>query len=118
MSAATLVVAPAAVVRAVVGYNDAVVRKFAIAAIFWAVIAFTVGVYLALELSFPSLNFGLEFLNFGRLRPVHTSAAIFAFGGSALFGTSFYVVQRTCRARLFGARPSPTSCSGATSSSS
>ncbi|MCW3476767.1 cytochrome-c oxidase, cbb3-type subunit I [Rhodovastum sp. RN2-1] len=79
-----------------------VVRKFLIASVFWAVVAFLVGVYLALELSWPSLNFGLSFLNFGRLRPVHTSAAIFAFGGSALFAKSFYVVQRTCRARLFG----------------
>jgi cytochrome c oxidase cbb3-type subunit 1 len=91
----------AAVPRAIV-YNEAVVRKFVIAAVFWAVIAFSVGLYLALELTFPELNFGLEFLNFGRLRPVHTSAAIFAFGGSTLFGTCFYVVQRTCRARLFG----------------
>ena len=66
------------------------------------VVAFLVGVCIAAELSWPALNLGLSFTNFGRLRPVHTSAAIFAFGGSALFGTSFYVVQRTCRARLFG----------------
>src|SRR5579859_793059 len=69
---------------------------------FWGVAAFTVGVYIALQLCFPALNLGLEWTSFGRLRPVHTSAAIFAFGGSALIGTSFYVVQRTCRARLFG----------------
>ncbi|HVJ55337.1 MAG TPA: cytochrome-c oxidase, cbb3-type subunit I [Aliidongia sp.] len=83
-------------------YNEAIVRKAVVATVFWGVVAFAVGVYLALELSFPSLNFGLEFLNFGRLRPVHTSAAIFAFGGSALIGSAFHVVQRTCRARLFG----------------
>ena len=83
-------------------YNEAIVKKFIIAAMFWGVVAFLVGVYIATELAWPELNFGLSFLNFGRLRPVHTSAAIFAFGGYALFGTSFYVVQRTCRARLFG----------------
>jgi cytochrome c oxidase cbb3-type subunit 1 len=65
-------------------------------------VAFSVGLYIALELAFPALNFGLEFLNFGRLRPVHTSAAIFAFGGSALLASSFHIVQRTCRTRLFG----------------
>ena len=79
-----------------------VVKKFVIATMFWAIVAFLVGVYIAAELAWPSLNLGLSFTNFGRLRPVHTSAAIFAFGGSALLGTSFYVVQRTCRARLFG----------------
>ncbi|MCC6719697.1 MAG: cytochrome-c oxidase, cbb3-type subunit I [Acetobacteraceae bacterium] len=94
--------APARAVRAAVAYNEDVVKKFTIAAMFWAVVAFTVGVLLALQLAFPIFNLGLEFTGFGRLRPVHTSAAIFAFGGSALIGTSFYVVQRTCRARLFG----------------
>ncbi|MDE2574166.1 MAG: cytochrome-c oxidase, cbb3-type subunit I [Rhodospirillales bacterium] len=86
----------------IIEYNEAVVRKFVIAAVFWGLVAFLVGIYIALELTWPSLNFGLSFLNFGRLRPVHTSAGIFAFGGSALLGTSFYVVQRTCRTRLFG----------------
>jgi cytochrome c oxidase cbb3-type subunit 1 len=83
-------------------YNEAIVRKFVIAAVFWAIVAFSVGLYIALELTWPMLNFGLPWLNFGRLRPVHTSAAIFAFGGSALIGTAFHVVQRTSRARLFG----------------
>jgi len=83
-------------------YNDAVVKKFVIAAIFWAIVAFLVGVWIATELAWPAANLGLSWINFGRLRPVHTSAAIFAFGGSALFGTSFFVVQRTCRARLWG----------------
>ncbi len=85
-----------------VEYNEAIVKKFLIAAMFWAVVAFLLGVVLALQLSWPMFNLGLEYTAFGRLRPVHTSAAIFAFGGSALFSTSFYVVQRTCRARLFG----------------
>jgi cytochrome c oxidase cbb3-type subunit I len=83
-------------------YNDAVVKKFVIASMFWGIVAFLVGVYIASELAWPALNFGLPWINFGRLRPVHTSAGIFAFGGSALLGTSFYVVQRTCRARLWG----------------
>ena len=83
-------------------YNEEVVRKFIIAAMFWAVVAFAVGCYIAAELTWPELNLGYSFTNFGRLRPVHTSAAIFAFGGSMLFATAFYVVQRTCHARLFG----------------
>ncbi len=83
-------------------YNEAVVKKFVIATMFWGVVAFLVGVVLAAQLAWPELNLGISYTNFGRLRPVHTSAAIFAFGGSALLGTSFYVVQRTCRARLFG----------------
>jgi cytochrome c oxidase cbb3-type subunit 1 len=84
------------------GYNEAVIRKFTLAAAFWAVVAFLVGVVIALQLAFPALNLGLEWTTFGRLRPVHTSAAIFAFGGNALFATSLYVVQRTSRASLFG----------------
>src|SRR3954466_8824396 len=83
-------------------YNEDVVRAFVIATMFWGIAAFTLGVYLALELAFPAFNLGLEWFSFGRLRPAHTSAAIFAFGGNALLGTSLYVVQRTCRARLWG----------------
>ncbi len=86
----------------IVGYNEEVVRKFAIATAFWGVVAFLAGVYIALQLAFPALNLGLEWTTFGRLRPLHTSAAIFAFGGNALLMTSLYVVQRTCRAPLFG----------------
>ena len=88
--------------RAAEAYNMDVVRKFTIAAMFWAIVAFSLGVMLALQLAWPVFNLGFEYTAFGRLRPVHTSAAIFAFGGSALFATSFYVVQRTCHARLFG----------------
>ena len=86
----------------VVVYNEKIVKKFIIAAMFWAIVAFLVGLVLALQLSWPAFNLGFSFTNFGRLRPVHTSGAIFAFGGSALFATSFHIVQRTCRARLFG----------------
>jgi cytochrome c oxidase cbb3-type subunit 1 len=83
-------------------YNDGVVRAGVIASMFWAVAGLLVGVYIAAELAFPQLNLGLSWINFGRLRPVHTSAVIFAFGGNVLICTSFYVVQRTCRARLAG----------------
>ena len=71
-----------------------------IATSFWGVVGLLVGVVIAAQLTFPLLNLDLEFTTFGRLRPLHTSAVIFAFGGNALLATSFYVVQRTCRARL------------------
>ncbi|WP_168880164.1 cytochrome-c oxidase, cbb3-type subunit I [Rhizobium sp. P28RR-XV] len=83
------------------GYFDEVIRYGLVATVFWGVIGFLVGVVIAAQLAFPDLDFA-PYLNFGRLRPVHTSAVIFAFGGNALIMTSFYVVQRTCRARLFG----------------
>ena len=83
-------------------YVEAPIRAFTIATVFWGLAAFAAGVYIALQLAFPALNLGLEYTTFGRLRPLHTSAVIFAFGGNALLGTSLYVVQRTCRARLFG----------------
>ena len=82
-------------------YNEAVVRLFTIASLFWGIAAFLVGVVIAFQLAYPALNLN-EWTTFGRLRPLHTSAAIFAFGGNVLLGTSLYVVQRTCRARLFG----------------
>ncbi|HPD83713.1 MAG: cytochrome-c oxidase, cbb3-type subunit I [Alphaproteobacteria bacterium] len=81
-------------------YNDDVVRLFTLATIFWGVVGFLVGVLIAAQLAFPDLNIE-PYLNFGRLRPLHTSAVIFAFGGSALFATSYYVVQRTCGVRLW-----------------
>ncbi len=83
-------------------YFDDVVKKFVLAAVFWGIVGFIAGDYIAWQLAFPALNLDLEWTTFGRLRPVHTSAVIFAFGGNALIGTSFYVVQRTCRASLFG----------------
>jgi cytochrome c oxidase cbb3-type subunit 1 len=82
-------------------YFDEVVRYGVIATTFWGIVGFLVGVVVALQLSFPDLNIE-PWLNFGRMRPLHTSAVIFAFGGNALIATSFYVVQRTSRARLFG----------------
>ncbi|MEI4471045.1 cytochrome-c oxidase, cbb3-type subunit I [Frigidibacter sp. MR17.24] len=85
-------------------YDDAVVRAGVIATTFWGVVGFLVGVVIAAQLAFPALNFvwaeGL--LNFGRLRPLHTSAVIFAFGGNALIMSAFYIVQRTSAARLWG----------------
>jgi cytochrome c oxidase cbb3-type subunit 1 len=82
-------------------YNDDIVKLFTIATIFWAIVGFAAGLLIALQMAFPALNVE-PFLTFGRLRPVHTSAVIFAFGGNALIATSYYVVQRTCRARLWG----------------
>ena len=83
-------------------YNDDVIKAGVIASVFWGIAGFLVGVVLAFQLAFPELNFDTPYTNFGRLRPVHTSAVIFAFGGNVLIATSFYVVQRTCRARLAG----------------
>ena len=82
-------------------YMDGPIRYGVIATVFWGVTGFLVGVIVAAQLAFPDLNIE-PWLNFGRLRPLHTSAVIFAFGGNALIATSFYVVQRTSRARLFG----------------
>ena len=85
-------------------YLDGVVRYGVIATVFWGIIGFIAGTFIASQLAFPQLNFewGQPYLNFGRLRPLHTSAVIFAFGGNALIATSFYVVQRTTAARLWG----------------
>ncbi|MFM5930886.1 MAG: cytochrome-c oxidase, cbb3-type subunit I [Novosphingobium sp.] len=81
-------------------YYDDVIRWGVIATVFWGMAGFAAGLFIALQLAFPALNLDLEWTTFGRLRPLHTSAVIFAFGGNALIATSFYVVQRTCRARL------------------
>ena len=81
-------------------YDDDPIRWGIIATVFWGMAGFLAGLFIALQLAFPVLNFGLEWTTFGRVRPLHTSAVIFAFGGNALIATSFYVVQRTCRARL------------------
>ncbi len=80
-------------------YNYKVVRQFTVMSVIWGIVGMLVGVIIAAQLVWPELNFG--FLHFGRLRPLHTNAVIFAFGGCALMGSSFYVVQRTCHARLF-----------------
>ena len=82
-------------------YNYKVVRQFAIMTIVWGIVGMLVGVIIASQLAWPQLNLGLPWTHFGRLRPLHTNAVIFAFGGCALFATSYYVVQRTCQTRLF-----------------
>src|SRR3990170_6725827 len=81
-------------------YNYKVVRQFTVATVVWGVVGMLVGVFIAAQLLWPALNFDIPWLSFSRLRPLHTNAVIFAFGGSALFATSYYVVQRTCHARL------------------
>ncbi len=80
-------------------YNYKVVRQFTVMSVIWGIVGMLVGVIIAAQLVWPELNFG--FLHFGRLRPLHTNAVIFAFGGCALMGSSLYVVQRTCHTRLF-----------------
>lgn len=84
------------------GYMDDVIRAGVIATTAWGVVGFMAGTYIAFQLAFPALNLDLPFTTFGRLRPLHTSAVVFAFGGNALIATSFYVVQRTSAARLWG----------------
>ena len=97
---------PAAVAPQTIGgkpkYNYGPIKFGSVAAVFWGIAGFTVGCLIAFELAFPALNLDLPWTSFGRLRPLHTSAVIFAFGGNVLIATSFYVVQRTCRARLAG----------------
>ena len=82
-------------------YNDKVVRQFAIMTVIWGIVGMLVGVIIAAQLLWPALNFDIPWLTYSRLRPLHTNAVIFAFGGSALFAASYYVVQRTCHVRLF-----------------
>lgn len=85
-------------------YMDGPIRFGVVATAFWGVVGFLVGVVIAFQLAWPDLNFqwAQGYLNFGRLRPLHTSAVIFAFGGNALIATAFYVVQRTSASRLWG----------------
>jgi len=83
-------------------YNYGPIKFTAIAALFWGIAGFLVGLYLALELAYPQFNLDLPWINFGRLRPLHTSAVIFAFGGNVLLACSFYIMQRTSRARMAG----------------
>jgi cytochrome c oxidase cbb3-type subunit 1 len=82
-------------------YSDTVVRGFALVAVVYGIVGMLVGVFIAAELAWPDLNMGIPYLSYGRLRPLHTNAVIFAFGGSVLFATCYHVVQRTCQARLF-----------------
>ncbi|ALQ07798.1 MULTISPECIES: cytochrome-c oxidase, cbb3-type subunit I [Pseudoalteromonas] len=82
-------------------YNYKVVRQFAIMTVIWGIVGMSIGVLIAAQLAWPALNFDTPWLTYSRLRPLHTNAVIFAFGTSALFATSYYVVQRTCQTRLF-----------------
>lgn len=82
-------------------YSDKVIRQFSIMAVVWGVVGMLVGVIIAAQLVWPELNLNLPWTSFGRLRPLHTNAVIFAFGGCTLFATSYYVVQRTCQVKLF-----------------
>lgn len=82
-------------------FNYKIVRQFAIMTVVWGIVGMFVGVWIAAQLLWPELNLNIPWLSYGRLRPLHTNAVIFAFGGSALFATSYYVVQRTSQARLF-----------------
>ncbi len=83
-------------------YNYRVVRQFSVMAVVWGVVGMLVGVVIASQLAWPEFLGGIPWLSYGRLRPLHTNAVIFAFGGCALMGTSYYVVQRTSNVRLFG----------------
>ena len=87
--------------QAAVAYTDDTVRGFALAAVLWGLVGMFVGVLIAAQLAFPDLTYGVPWLSYGRLRPLHTNAVIFAFGGCALFATSYHVVQRTCQVPLF-----------------
>ncbi len=82
-------------------YDDKIVRAFALITCVWAVVAMLVGVVVALQLVLPALNLGWTFTSFGRLRPLHTNAAIFAFGGNAIFAAVYYSTQRLCKARMW-----------------
>jgi cytochrome c oxidase cbb3-type subunit 1 len=89
---------------ATVFYNDRIVRQFAAATVVWGIVGMLVGVFIAAQLYWPALNFDVPWLSYGRLRPLHTNAVIFAFGGCGLIATSYYVVQRTCHVRLISDR--------------
>ena len=82
-------------------YDDAIVKKFTLATLLWAAVAFLVGIIIALEMAYPALNGGLKWITFGRLRPLHTNAAIFAFAGNAIFAGIYYSSQRLLKARMF-----------------
>lgn len=85
-------------------YNYKVVRQFAVMAVVWGILGMAMGVFIAAQLVWPDMMYGIEWMSYGRLRPLHTNSVIFAFGGCALFATSYYVVQRTCHTRIFSDR--------------
>ncbi len=85
-------------------YDNLIVKKFGQATLFWSVVGMLVGVLIAFQLAYPKLNFGLPYTSFGRLRPLHTNAVIFAFVGNAVFAGSYWILQRTLKTRLFNSR--------------
>src|SRR4051812_40584555 len=82
-------------------YDNTSVRNFAFATIIWGIIGMLVGLLAATQLAWPAMNFGLEFITFGRIRPLHTNAVIFAFVGNGIFTGVYYSLQRLCKARMF-----------------
>ena len=82
-------------------YDNKVVRNFAFATMFWAIVGLFVGLIAAVEIYTPGMNLGLDFFTFGRMRPLHTNAVIFAFVGNGIFMGVYYSLQRLCKARLF-----------------
>ena len=98
-------------------YDNRIVRNFAIATTVWGLVGMSVGLLAAVQLFFPALNLDTPFLTFGRIRPLHTNAVIFAFVGNGMFMGIYYSLQRLCKARMFSdllsayARPVPVECS-------
>jgi cytochrome c oxidase cbb3-type subunit I/II len=84
-----------------VSYDNNIVRLFAMAAMLWGIVGFLVGILVAIKLYWPEFLGGLDFLSYGRLRPLHTNAVIFAFAGNAIFVGVYYSLQRLCKARMF-----------------
>ena len=82
-------------------YNYKVVRQFAVMSVVWGIVGMAMGVFIAAQLVWPDMTYGIEWMSYGRLRPLHTNTVIFAFGGCALFASSYYIVQRTCHTRIF-----------------
>ena len=94
-------------------YDLKVVRYFSIMTVVWGIVGMAVGLLLAAQLAWPALNFDIPYLTFSRIRPLHTNAVIFAFGGCALMASAFYAVQRTCHTKLISNGLAACSCSGA-----
>src|SRR2546421_2383705 len=82
-------------------YDNAIVRAFAIATVVWGIVGMTAGLLCAVQLFFPAANLNFQFITFGRLRPLHTNAVIFAFIGNGMFTGIYYSLQRLCKARMF-----------------
>src|SRR5579883_3321561 len=104
MNAATDTSKPAAGTSAAVEtfkYDNAIVRAFAIATVLWGIVGMSAGLLCAVQLFFPAANLDFQFVTFGRLRPVHTNAVIFAFVGNGMFMGIYYSLQRLCKARMF-----------------